>query len=261
MKKYIIVVFCFFLSLYFNSFAQQKVMTLVCEDKEEFPAVIGNSDQINPDKPGATIECVRLIEKKLGVKIIIKRLPWKRAFEGELKTGSADGLLGASYKKEREQFGMYPMKGDKPDESRSLYISSYYFYKLKKSNIEWNGRELKNLNGNIGAPFGYSIADDLKKMGYTVDESNGTSADFQNLIRGRVEAVAALELTGDAILLKNSEYAKQIVKVRIPIVTKAYYIILSHQFVKSNPELSVKFWDAVKEMKEKHYKKIAAKYN
>jgi polar amino acid transport system substrate-binding protein len=53
------------------------------------------------------------------IKIIIKRLPWKRAFEGELKTGSADGLFGASYKKEREPFGAYPMNGDKPDESRS----------------------------------------------------------------------------------------------------------------------------------------------
>ncbi len=261
MKGFLSIFLCIIFASYLNAYADLKVMTLVCEDKEEFPGIIGNSDKLNPDKPGATIECLRLIEKKLGVKIIIKRLPWKRAFESDLKSGSADGLIAASYKKEREQYGVYPMKGDEPDESRSLYISSYFFYKLKKSDIEWNGRELKNLRGNIGAPYGYSIVDDLKNLGYKVEESNGTTADFQNLLRGRVDAVAALELTGDSLLTKNRDYAKQIVKLKYPIASKAYYVMLSHQFVEKNPEFSEKFWNAVKEMRIRYYKKIAVKYN
>jgi polar amino acid transport system substrate-binding protein len=260
MRKVLLFSGLLLLMLSFNVCAEIKVLTFACEDKEDVPSVMGNSSDIVPGKPGATIECLRIIEQKLGIKINIKRLPWKRALEGELKNGTIDGVFTASYKKEREAFGAFPMKGDKPDTSRSLYSSDYSFYKLKASNLEWDGKALKNLKGNIGAPAGYSVVDDLKKMGYPVEESPGTKTDLQKLAVGRLGAVIALELTADNFLEKDAGLAKVITKVDPPMVNKPYYIMLSHQFVKANPDLAAKFWDAVKEMREKEYKKLASRY-
>lgn len=257
MKKVLMFVFLFSIvaTLY-----PQTTINVVCEDKEDFPSVLGNSTEIVWSKPGATVEALKILEKRLGVIIKIRRLPWKRALEEELKNGTADMIFTASYKKEREAFGVYPTNNGTVDETKCLYFTSYYFYKLKTSSADWDGKNLKNIKGNIGAPRGYSIVDDLKKMGHTVDESPDTLTDLKKLTMGRVDAVAALELTADVLIQNNPDLEKNIVKITTPIAKKAYFIMLSHQFVKKNPELAAKIWDEIKYLRENEYKKIAAKY-
>lgn len=244
----------------FTANAGVKELTFVCEDKEDFPFLIGNQSEIDPIKPGVYIEGFGILGEKLGIKIRFRRVPWQRAFEIELKEGRADGLFSASYKKEREDFGIYPMKNGNIDESRRLATSTYVFYRLKGSDTDYDGKELKNLNGNIGAPRGYSVVDDLKKKGYTIRESASTLTDMMNLIEGRVVVVAALELTGDNILKKYAKLNQHIEKIKTPIAIKAYYLMLSKQFVNANPELAEKIWNVVKEIREKNYPELIKKY-
>ncbi len=235
-------------------------ITLMCEDQEDFPNVLGKTDKVEATNPGVAIELIRLMEKKMGIKINIKRAPWKRALEMELKTGAVDGVFTASYKPEREEFGEYPKKDGKLDESKRYNTITYVFFKAKGAKIDWDGKDLKGFTGTIDAPRGYSIVDDLKKKGYTVEESPSTSVGFQKLVAGRVGLVAALEATGDHTLSKAADVAKKVEKVNPPIVSKSYYFILSHQFVKANPVLAEKFWNTMKEVRDKEYKKILAKY-
>ena len=239
--------------------AQTKVFTFVCEDKEDFPGVMGNSPAILPNNPGAGIEALRLVASRLGIEIKFVRMPWTRALEFELKNGTVDGLFTASYKKERETFGLYPMKAGVIDDSKALYSSNYVFYKLKSSKIEWDGKTLTGLLGNIGAPRGYSIVGDLQKLGYTMEESDGTLTDFKKMDANRMEIAAELELTGDLFLERNPYLAQKIIKLSPPIVMKPYYVMLSKQFVAANPELAVKIWDSIGDMRSE-YIKIAAKY-
>jgi len=261
MKKwhFLIVVLCF-LAFNFSAVAEVKKMTFVCEDKEDFPSLIGNKAELEKVKPGVAVEVLHAVGKKLGINIVVNRVPWKRALELELNNNKVDGLFLASYKKEREAFGAYPMKDGQVDKNRKFSTVTYVFYKLKNSEVKYDGNELKNFNGKIGSPRGYSIVEDLQKKGYTVDESDSTLTDMKKLSLGRVGVVVALELTGDHILEKNPNLSNVIEKITTPLTTKGYYFMLSHQFVKDNPALAEKFWTEIADTSEKNYKNLVNKY-
>jgi polar amino acid transport system substrate-binding protein len=239
------------------AFAEEvKKVRFMCENIEQFPVYLGNSDIVDWNKPGAGIECVKMLESKLGIKVTVERAPWKRVLDVELKNGTIDGAFSASYKKEREALGAYPMKGGKVDKARSLHKDTYAFYKLKDANFSWDGKTVSNLKGMVGTPNGYSVIADLKNLGLSVEESDGTLMDLNKLAAGRVGAVAALELTGDLLLKKNPDLNKAIVKVATPIATKEYYVMLSNQFTKSNQALAEKIWNAIGKMRENEFPKL-----
>jgi polar amino acid transport system substrate-binding protein len=255
----VVGVFCLLASMSAGA-APVQVITLACEDKTDFPYVLGDSQEVNWEKPGVSIEFVKRLADELKVELVIKRLPWKRAFELELKSGTIDGLFPASYRKEREAFGVLPMKEGKVDETRSMFLASYFFYKIKTSPLEWDGKVLKNLEGSIGASRGYSIVSDLKQMGYHVQESDDGRKDLKRLTSGWLGAIAALEAAEDYNLESSPDSGHGIVKVQPPISTKHYFLMLSHQFVSQNPDLAQKIWNKCRELRERELSKILRRY-
>lgn len=254
-----VIMFCTFLILGFSIMAET-TLTLVTEDKENFPYLIGNGAKIEDNKPGIPIEIMKKVEEKLGIKIIIKRMPWKRCLESDLKEGLADMAMSGSYKKEREEFGVYPTKNGKVDESKRIYTAAYSFYRHTDSKATWDGKVLKDFAGSVGAPLGYSIVGDLKGMGYTVEESPNCLNDFMKLSKKRIEVIAELEPQADALLEKNKEFSKVTVKMTPPIAVKPYYVMMSHQFYAKNPKLAQTIWDAIEEVREKELTKLYEKY-
>ena len=210
--------------------------------------------------PGPALSSSSCSSEELGLRLVIKRLPWKRALELELKNGTVDGLFPVSYRKEREDFGTLPMKEGKADEGRSMFVSSYHFYKLRTSPLDWDGRTLRHLDGAIGASRGYSIVDDLKLMGYKVEESDDGRKDLRRLTQGWLGAIAALESAEDHLLEASAEFSGLVVKVQPPISKKHYYLMLSRQFVASNPELAQRIWDKCKELRDRELPRILRKY-
>ncbi len=232
----------------------------VTQDKQDFPWVIGDTTAIPADRPGASIDLVRAIAAKLGITIEIRRYPWTRCLETELKNGSADGAFLASYKAEREAFGLYPQKDGKTDPARRVNTSTYSFYRLKSSTWNWDGKTASGPGGPVGVPGGYSVSDDLKKMGMDVVSSANTEVNFRNLLNGRLALVATLELDGDYLLETNAAFTGKIEKVAIPVVSKPYYIMLSRQFVAKEPELAARIWAAAAELRDKNLQGYLAKY-
>jgi len=224
-------------------------LTFACENAQDFPTVMGNSDKVLDKNPGMGIDACRELEKKLGIKITIIRLPWQRCLES-LKTGEVDGIFTASYKDERKEYGNFPEKDGKVDASRRYSSISYALYKNKGSNIGYDGNKFLNINGKVGAPRGYSIVDDLKKKGLEIDEGQNTKSDFLKLVNNRLAAVAALEQTGDYLLKKEAEFTGKIEKVLPIIVEKPYYFMLSRQFCEKNKDMSEKIWNAIRDIRE-----------
>ena len=206
------------------------------------------------------VECMMLLETRVPVKVVIERMPWKRCLEVELNGGSADGAFLASYQASREEFGVYPTKDGKPDADRRYNRAGYFFYRLKGSAVTWDGVSLGNMTRPIGAQRGYSIVEDLRKAGYTVEEGVGTLADLQKLAAGRLDLVAAIEEMADQVLLDYPDLAARIEKVEIPYSAKPYYLMLSHQFVTAHPDLARAIWDAVKSIRENEYLAVYSKY-
>jgi polar amino acid transport system substrate-binding protein len=240
--------------------AQTKTLVFVTQDKQDFPWVMGDSSEFQAAKPGASVDLVQAIAAKLGIGIEVRRYPWARCLETELKTGSADGAFLASYKPEREIFGLYPQKDGKTDASRRVNTSTYSFYRLKSSTWNWDGKTVGKPGGAVGIPAGYSIGDDLKAMGFEVLTSANTESNFRNLINGRLALVATLELDGDYLLEHQAAFKGKIEKVATPIVSKPYYIMLSRQFVERDPALAERIWAAAAELREKSLKAFLAKY-
>ena len=258
--KALLSIFFFGIIIGVSAGAQTKSIVFVTQDKQDFPWVIGDSSAIAAEKPGAAIDLVRSIAQKLGISIEIKRYPWTRCLETELKNGTADGAFLASYKAEREAFGLYPQKDGKPDPSRRVNTSTYSFYRLKASTWTWDGKTPKNPEKPVGTPGGYSIGADLKAMGMNVLASGSTEVNFKNLLNGNLSLVATLELDGDYLIETNPAFTGKIEKVETPIVSKPYYIMLSKQFVAKDPELAAKIWAAVAEIRDKGLQNRLAKY-
>ena len=231
------------------------------EDKEQPPYYMGESTEVLPNNPGVAVEMVAQIEKKIPeLKIQLLRQPWKRCLS-ELKDGKVDGIFNASFKSERLEMGAYPMKEGQEDATRRLTTIAYSLYKHKEGKIGWDGKNFTNLRPEerIGAPLGYSIVGDLQKMGVSVEESKSTITNFNKLELKRLAAVAAQDITGDALLQKGQEF-KDLVKVSPPLVSKPYYLMISHQFIQKYPGMAEKIWEAIATMREQEMETIAKKY-
>ncbi|MCP4023458.1 MAG: transporter substrate-binding domain-containing protein [Desulfobacteraceae bacterium] len=248
-KLFKAVIIILILAVALTGVCQAKSLSFICENKQDFPTIMGNDSKILDGKPGMGVELLRLLEEKLGLEITVKRLPWKRCLH-ELEKGNVDGLFTASYKDKRKKHGKYPEKDGTVDPSRRFTAASYAFYKLKSTDLDFAGKDYGIFTGKVGGPLGYSIVEDLKKKGVKMKESNSTEIDLKHLIAGRLQAVAALELTGDYYLTANKQFSDKIEKMTPLIVEKPYYFMLSHQFYDANPDLAEKIFDAIAEIRE-----------
>ena len=248
MKSFCLSLMSALLFVSFSVTVNARDLLLACENKQDFPTVMGNCENLLKDKPGMGIEAIYRLEKKLNIKISIIRLPWKRCLS-EMQRGHVDGIFAASYKEKRNIFGRYPEVNGKVDPSRRFTSASYALYRLKGSDVQYDGNNF-HVKGKIGAPLGYSIVDDLEKKGLVVDESPNTLNDFRKLVKGRIKAVAALEMTGDYYLMVNQYLNEKIEKILPLIVEKPYYFMLSHQLCKENSQLAEKIWDTIAEIRQ-----------
>ncbi len=245
----------------FSSFSVQAeiTFTVAYENKVQFPYYMGETAKVLAEKPGAAVELVKLIESKVpGIKVELKRYPWKRCLS-ELEQGNASGAFNASYKEKRLKFGAYPLKDGSVDTSRRLTTIAYSFYKKKGTDFSWDGKKASGKIKSIGAPRGYSIVGDLKKLGLKVTEANSTEANLKKLLAGRVSAVALQEVTGDYFLKESAQF-NDLEKVQPPLKTKPYYLMISNQFKAKHPKVAEQIWDAVAELREQKLQGLTEKY-
>lgn len=232
----------------FPGFSGAEVQTIhfACEDKPAVPMVLGSGEAVNATNPGVAFEVLDMIAQELHLKTKYSRFPWKRELK-ELQENTVDAVFFASFKEDRLEFAEYPMKDGQIDIDKHFMTISYVLYTLKDSPLDWDGNRFIHLTGSIGVPSGYSIVDDLEKMGVPVDPSPHRENNFLKLIKERVQGVAAQEIFADAYLYFNPDIAQQVEKVLPPLQTKYYYLLLSKQFVKTYPELAQQIWDKIEE--------------
>lgn len=262
LKKLFIMIVMMIVSCSASAFALD--INIAFEDKEQPPYYMGNSKNVLPDNPGIAVEMVLLLGKMVDdVNIKLQRMPWKRCTH-MLGENKIDGIFNASYKKSRLDLGWYPTKdgthGGEVDPSRRITTIAYSLYAQKSSNLQWTGSNYDILKGSVGAPLGYSIVGDLKKMGVKVEEAPTTEINLRKLKGNRLVAVALQDVTADVMIQSMPKEFGGIVKLEPPIKTKPYYLMLSKKFVSAHPELAQKIWDAMKLIRETKFDEIAAKY-
>lgn len=241
-------------------------LTLVYEDKPQPPFYLGETSEVLATKPGVAVEMVKMLADNIdGLEVNLKRMPWKRALYS-LKSNRIDGIFNASYKPERLAMGWYPTtngKHDGPiDKDRRIATISYSLYHLKSSPILWQGEWSALKQELVGAPLGYSIVGDLRQKGIQVEESNSTRNNLNMLMTGRLKVAALQTVTADCILSSPQEDARysQIEKLTPPLISKPYFLMLSKQFVASNPVLSQRIWDEIRKIRLEDRSKLMKAY-
>ncbi len=226
-------------------------------DVENFPYQMGNGEQLAP-APGVAVELIREAAAAADVKVSFVRMPAQRLLV-EMQAGRLDGAFIFSYREERLQHGLYPLHQGKPDRQRRIASNNYSFYKMATSDVAWDGTQLSNGRAPVGINFSFSIGEDLKKMGLTVDDGGrGTEQNFAKLRLGRISAYATLEDSADAFLRRNS--ISNVVKLEPPIVVRDYYLMLSKQYVDANKPRAELLWTRLGEVRAKRAASMYEKY-
>ena len=236
--------------------ADTVVLRFAYETEEVFPYYVGTGEVIAA-KPGVLPELVMQLGRRIpGLKVEMSRMPWKRCL-AQLQGGEVDAIVG-SFKPDRLANGVYPMKNNSPDPAMAIDVRSYHLFKLKGSPVQWDGQQFFELHGAVGAPLGYSIVDDLQKMGVKVEQTRSAAVDFQKLGLRRLAAVAALEKVGDYYVRLGRD--GDIVKVQPALATKEYYLMFSRQFMQKHPDTAARIWKTLSEVRDKDIDALIVKY-
>jgi len=235
------------------------IFKVAYENASQYPNYVGDTSEILEPKPGVAVELVKLLEDYIpDFKVKFYRFPWKQCLL-QLKEGELDGIFNGSFSQQRLAAGTYPWKDGAVDPSRRLTTMSYHFYRLKGSKFTWDGHKVSGFTGKIGTPVAFSIEADLKKMGLPILSARDIHANFSNLLRGKVDALALQDVTGDYHIQRKSGL-KSIEKVFPPLKTKPYYLMLSRQFKSKYPELSEKIWNTIALLREEKLKELTKGY-
>lgn len=213
------------------------------ENEDSFPWVL-------KDRAGLTVQMLRMVEKRVGGRIEVVPLPWKRCLE-DIKNGKVDAAFKISYSAARAaELGNYPMAGDKPDASKRLLTDTYSLYRLKGTAIEWDGKVLK-AGGPVGAQSGFSVVDQLKGLGAKVDDGTRSADDnLKKLLAGRFVALALQTEEGDISVESDPEFKGKIERLKPVLVEKPYFLMFSKQFTSKNAAYVQEVWDAIGTVRE-----------
>lgn len=197
---------------------------------------------------GLNFEILESVAAKLKLSFRFEGVPWKRCLF-ELKNNRYIGAVGGSFKPERMEYGIYP-GGNPPDASKALYVERYVVVRRKGSAVNWDGKHFAQLTRPAGAPLGYSVVDDLRRNGIAVDDGAQTTVDvLQKLLFERIDVALLLQGEMGSLLAEDAGLREKLEILPRPFVEKPYYLLLSHQLVKTRPELAEQIWSGITQMR------------
>ena len=188
--------------------------------------------------------------KRAGYELEIKFLPWKRAIS-ETQNGNFDGILGAYYSNERTEWGVYTEK---------IVDNEDVFFQKVENNINYeNIEELKKFK--IGVVRGDVPSEELKKMGFNVEEVNDYYQNILKLNLGRVDlALMSKKYFYNYVKYSENDLEGKMKPLEIPFKSYEVFNIITKK--RSDAKVIVKkFNTALNEMKEDGtYEKIMSSF-
>lgn len=214
-----------------------------------------------PDRAGLNNLLIERAVRRTGVRIRFHAMPWARCLF-KVSTGDMDGVVGASYRPERQRIGAYPLSQGRPDAERRLMRNRYLLYRRTgDTGVQWDGRRLV-VSGPVGVPTGYSIADTLRRHGATIAQQQRLPARLlQDLIVGDLNAVAITAGEGERLLADHDTYQGRIEPLPLALEEKDFYLVFSHRFRQRHPALTDRLWHALMlEQRSSDWQQEAARF-
>lgn len=194
------------------------------------------------DRPGLNNLLIERAARRNGVRVRFHPMPWARCLF-KVSAGDMDGIVGASFRPERQRIGVYPMRDGQPDAERRLMHNRYLLYRRKNDlAVQWDGRRL-TVPGLIGVPTGYSIADTLRQHGAAISQQERLPVRLlQELMAGNLRAVTLTAGEGERLLADHAVYHGRLEALPTALDEKDFYLVFSHRFHQRHPALAERFW-------------------
>jgi polar amino acid transport system substrate-binding protein len=174
-------------------------------------------------------------------------LPWARCLK-MAEDGKFEAILTGSYTPERDKSLAYPQKADGSlDASKRMFNLGFVLIRRTGSKVNWDGKHFSNLDGPLGAQFGYSIVEYLRKQqNVEVDDGSHTlQAGLKKLLSRRTSGFIVNPFNFERQQWDPEFNGKLEVVTGHMIQKKPYFLILSNQFYANHTDLAVKLWKAI----------------
>lgn len=208
----------------------------------------------NLEYGGINIDLMRAIFVDMDIELEWERAPFARCLH-YLQSGTVDVLNVASYRKEREVYGVFPKTNGKIDTSRRFKYDTYYAFVKRGSEVIFTGEEFLN---TLGLPIAVEVKASVIPLleSYHLDLLTQPSSElaFEMLKIDRVAAVVTNQYNG----LKYS--TKNIRRIEPPVVEKPYYLVFSKQFYEANTNLAERIWFLSGQLQARKYQNILQRY-
>jgi polar amino acid transport system substrate-binding protein len=201
-----------------------------------------------PDGSGQAQQWLRQAAKEQGMVIENTVAPRLRCIN-MLKAGEVDAVLSA-YLPERREYGVFPMIGAMPDESRAVSVVRFAIFRAVGGTVRWDGTAFGGLDQRpVGIQVGLAVSARLRQTGVKVDEGAKTiEQNLEKLARGRVQAVVALE--GEAKPVIEQKYAGSIEALPRAFATTPIYLHVHPAYYARHREAVEKLWASLPRTRE-----------
>ncbi len=249
MKRSIYIMIAFFIILNLSSFdllAEELKIVRIDANYAPYEMVVEGK------LTGLHIDLVNAVTNNLGIKVIFKSLPWKRAIQ-RIKKGTADAITYIGKTPVREEFVYF-------NDGNILSSSAYIFTCLKSraGNIKYNGDLMSVRRYKIGVQRGYSYGTKFDETKYL--QKHVVDKKYQllsMLLNGRID-LAVIDEPEYLQNQNNGEWSKTTF-LKPDIVKQNFYIGFSK--AKKLEQLTEKFAKELTRFKlTKEYQMILTKY-
>ncbi len=226
----------------------------LCVDEQPlYPWRLAEAGAAAPASRGLDYLLLELAARRSRQALVFTSMPWKRC-QLELQQGLQDAVLGMSFRPDRLELGVFPLREGQPDEGLRMRRESYSLYKRVDQPLAWDGRSLLLPGGEaplVGAQAGYSIIEQLQAMGLQVDAgTRSVAANLEKLLRGRVQALALLSGEGDAALRRDERWAQRVQRLEPPLAEKSYFLVFSRSYFAAQEAQARRLWSELAPARE-----------
>lgn len=202
----------------------------------------------NRQKVGLYFELFDEVARRLDRRFEYHPQPWPFCLS-EVAAGRMDGAFAVAVSPERLAVFAFP-PGAPASSADALRREDILLIRRRGSGIDVVDGRLQGHTRPIGVPEGSTMADELKRRGWPVDEvSRDHIAQLSRLARGELDGIALSAFRWAQLNAAQGPALRQLEPLPEPILDTPFFLGLSREFARSNPELAQRLWTTTREVR------------
>lgn len=230
-------------------------LTFCFQDTELAPYYLGNGEQLQLDRPGATIEHLHKITAAIAdLQLKLVRYPWQRCLK-YLKSGEVDAVV-ANYSDSRRTLGVFPMRLDKPDPRREFTQQEICLVTSKGLAKKWNGTSFDGMSKvTLAHPVSRAYKQALPHRQFVRIPISAQAQALKMLAQDKVQVISMVcKIAGKSAL--PSGFNPDTMQLLEPSIELLHgHLVFSHQFYQANRATAQALWAQLAEPQRAIYLK------